>query len=652
MKSLAPNLFDERFDDLMKIGRARLRALAPEWTDYNAHDPGITLMELFAWTSEAQLYSLARMRRDERAAYAAFLGIKTGGTRGAAGVIWPDRSDPNSPVASYLATMVLSRDTVINLAGTPAPTFRPQDKLLWVPGRIRSLRSQTARGGGAATDLTMSNQRGNLTFLPFGERAGPMAVLALDYVCNDPRGLFGSDRKAAKDALWPIGVLAAPPLTGSTSDSTPPTRKGSSPIAATLVDGDGRYAVRVARDTTQGLLASGVLMLDLSTVPTSPEAFTIELRSPRGFARPPRWLRVEPSVIPVLQGRVVSNELNTSIAKPNWCFTLANPGVRFEADKEPVSVMIVDPDTRLELPWKRVDRLVDQGPDESVYEYDASTGQITFGNGVNGRLAPDQAQVLATYAVSDAEQGNVGRNRKWQVAGFQGVMGINLDPISGGASPLGWKDQRRDARERSKSEHALVSSADIMTAAKTLPLLEVARAWISAPATGTPRTGVVTLVAMRARTGSNEPVEAPETSRWLDAIRGRLAPRMPLGVRLAVVAPAYVPFSITATVESIRGFAPEDIKTAIEKKLNERLTLVASSDDDKQRDAGVGVTVRDVTIWIRSTPGVARVTTMKLFDATGKALDDGVAVPRDGFPKWLFDASKISVSRQQSGSER
>jgi hypothetical protein len=40
---------------------------------------------------------------------------------------------------------------------------------------------------------------------------------------------------------------------------------------------------------------------------------------------------------------------------------------------------------------------------------------------------------------------------------------------------------------------------------------------------------------------------------------------MPLGVRLAVVAPAYVPFSITATVESIRGFAPEDIKTAIEK---------------------------------------------------------------------------------------
>jgi len=147
MKSLAPNLFDERFDDLMKIGRARLRALAPEWTDYNAHDPGITLMELFAWTSEAQLYSLARMRRDERAAYAAFLGIKTGGTRGAAGVIWPDRSDPNSPVASYLATMVLSRDTVINLAGTPAPTFRPQDKLLWGIGTFTAFITPRVKPG-------------------------------------------------------------------------------------------------------------------------------------------------------------------------------------------------------------------------------------------------------------------------------------------------------------------------------------------------------------------------------------------------------------------------------------------------------------------------------------------------------------------------
>jgi hypothetical protein len=61
MRRLAPDLFDRRFQDLMEVGRARLPGLAPDWTDHNAHDPGITLMELLAWVSEAQLYSLGRI---------------------------------------------------------------------------------------------------------------------------------------------------------------------------------------------------------------------------------------------------------------------------------------------------------------------------------------------------------------------------------------------------------------------------------------------------------------------------------------------------------------------------------------------------------------------------------------------------------------
>src|SRR5689334_20064437 len=101
MSGLAPKLFDKRFQDLMQIGRALLPSLAPDWTDHNAHDPGITLMELLAWVAEAQLYSLGHMRRDERAAYAALLGVAPGGTQAAHGLIWPDRSDPSSPVTTY-----------------------------------------------------------------------------------------------------------------------------------------------------------------------------------------------------------------------------------------------------------------------------------------------------------------------------------------------------------------------------------------------------------------------------------------------------------------------------------------------------------------------------------------------------------------------
>jgi len=44
-----PVLDDRSFDDLVAEARALIPALAPEWTNHNPSDPGITLIELFAW---------------------------------------------------------------------------------------------------------------------------------------------------------------------------------------------------------------------------------------------------------------------------------------------------------------------------------------------------------------------------------------------------------------------------------------------------------------------------------------------------------------------------------------------------------------------------------------------------------------------------
>src|SRR5262249_20502184 len=146
MNQLAPNLFERRFDDLMDIGRAQLPSLAPAWTDHNAHDPGITLMELLAWVAEAELYSLSRQRRDERAAYARLLGIAAAGTTAARGLIWSDPLDLNSPAATFSSSQVISPEAVINTVDGQTPTFRPTHKLLWVPGQIESLEARSGNG--------------------------------------------------------------------------------------------------------------------------------------------------------------------------------------------------------------------------------------------------------------------------------------------------------------------------------------------------------------------------------------------------------------------------------------------------------------------------------------------------------------------------
>lgn len=57
----APRLDDRTFQDIVNEARARIALYAPEWTDHNLSDPGITLIELFAWMTEITLYRLNRV---------------------------------------------------------------------------------------------------------------------------------------------------------------------------------------------------------------------------------------------------------------------------------------------------------------------------------------------------------------------------------------------------------------------------------------------------------------------------------------------------------------------------------------------------------------------------------------------------------------
>ncbi|MBW4643007.1 MAG: baseplate J/gp47 family protein [Goleter apudmare HA4340-LM2] len=56
-----PNLDDRNYEDLVQEALSLIPTYAPDWTNYNPSDPGITLIELFAYLSEMLIYRLNRV---------------------------------------------------------------------------------------------------------------------------------------------------------------------------------------------------------------------------------------------------------------------------------------------------------------------------------------------------------------------------------------------------------------------------------------------------------------------------------------------------------------------------------------------------------------------------------------------------------------
>ncbi|HMD70398.1 MAG TPA: baseplate J/gp47 family protein [Bryobacteraceae bacterium] len=70
-----PNLDTRTWQDLVDEGTALVPRYAPDWTDQNTHDPGITLMELFAWLAEMDIYRLNQVPRRHRLKFLELVGF-------------------------------------------------------------------------------------------------------------------------------------------------------------------------------------------------------------------------------------------------------------------------------------------------------------------------------------------------------------------------------------------------------------------------------------------------------------------------------------------------------------------------------------------------------------------------------------------------
>ena len=75
MALISPILDDRTYDQLRQELVERIPAYAPEWTNHNESDPGIALLELFAYLGEAVLYQFNQIPDATLVAFLRLLGV-------------------------------------------------------------------------------------------------------------------------------------------------------------------------------------------------------------------------------------------------------------------------------------------------------------------------------------------------------------------------------------------------------------------------------------------------------------------------------------------------------------------------------------------------------------------------------------------------
>src|SRR6185295_11710350 len=96
-----PILDDRSYQQLRDELVRRIPVYAPEWTDHNASDPGITLIELFAFLGENVLFRFNQIPETTKLAYLKLLRIPMRAAVPARAMLVLDRTDsgPGSDLA-------------------------------------------------------------------------------------------------------------------------------------------------------------------------------------------------------------------------------------------------------------------------------------------------------------------------------------------------------------------------------------------------------------------------------------------------------------------------------------------------------------------------------------------------------------------------
>ena len=465
-----PSIDDRRHADLVRDTLARVPVHTPEWTQLSESDPGVTLVELFAFLTESLLYRANRVPEISRARFLRLLGVPLAAVQPAQGLVvfsgarldaavpmLPARTEVRAGAVPFRTRGAIDVLPVESRAfikhkvqlqevdqayyemlyravdpDAPVPQFDAYETREVDGSRSVALSEDTADG---ALWVALLAPPGRSVQEAAQAIAGKVLSLGLvPDVDAQARTLTSAGQGGVEGNVDEL-VRYALPQRVSVSAGEPPQARYTTLLptcADNVLQGPGIVELPLPASadaiftwTDLDPLEAGVgdfpPALDDSALAGRIVSW-VRVAPPRSAGLRVKWVGVNAALVD--QRVSVSNEvLGQGDGTPDQLLRFSRTGLVSDG----VVLRVIDASHASEAgganatPWTQVDDLMAAGPElqlspasasansrpTDVYLLDAEAGTVRFGDGLRGRRPPIGSRILAQYDVCDGRAGNV-----------------------------------------------------------------------------------------------------------------------------------------------------------------------------------------------------------------------------------------------------
>lgn len=624
----APNLDDRRFQELVDDAKRYVQKHCPEWTDHNVSDPGVTLIELFAWMTDLMVYRMNRVPERNYVKFLEMIGVK----------LFPPTA-AKVPVTFWLSApqpdkLTIAKGTEIATSGSEAEeeiVFATISDFDILPCSLQEVFVQT-------DEATMKRQTDELHkrtgFFSFDKtpKAGDSMLLAL----SDP--VPGCAVMITADAeIEGVGV-----------DPTWP------PLVWEAYDGDNWMECELDSDTTGGLNRGGDVIIH---VPRSHTAAVLN-KQRAGWIRcrvtepedeqpfyqaSPKVTALEAATIggtsEAVHARIIEDEvigISEGVAGQRFKL-LHRPAVPTE---QPFVVEV--PDEEGWEAWTEVKDFYMSGPDDKHFVVDYVAGEIQFGPAVLerdgslrqfGRIPEAEKPIrVPSYRHGGGRRGNVAADAisvlKSSIPFVARVA--NRHPGNGGVDPEDIENAKVRGPILLRSRDRAVTYEDFeVLAADSAP--EVARIKCVAAGDGSEAGSVILYVVPKAEDDEEGKLELEKLipqEETLARITEYIDSRRLVGTRVLVEAPTYLGLTVVAKIKARPRAKPQRLQKEALRLLYSYFHPIHGGPDGDGWPFGRPVQPGDVYSLLQSINGVEYVEDVRLFAANLETRERGKAEPK------------------------